>query len=134
MDHRDRTQILVAIGVFLLLIGLAAALLGPLEMYCFYLFSEGGRFHYEGFGFPVLEAMHCGCPVICSDRASLPEVAGDAAILLDPDDIDAWSHSIESLLTDTAMQNKMVEKGYQQASSFTWNKTARETVRIYDSI
>lgn len=51
MDHRDRTPILVAIGVLLLLIGIPVAFLGPLEMYCFYLFSEGGRFHYEGFGF-----------------------------------------------------------------------------------
>jgi glycosyltransferase involved in cell wall biosynthesis len=90
--------------------------------------------HYEGFGFPVLEAMHCGCPVICSDRASLPEVAGDAAILLDPDDIDAWSQSIESLLSDTEKQNQMIEKGYQQANNFSWNKTARETVQIYNSL
>jgi glycosyltransferase involved in cell wall biosynthesis len=90
--------------------------------------------HYEGFGFPVLEAMHCGCPVICSDRASLPEVAGDAAILLDPDDIDAWSQSIESLLSDTTKQNQMIEKGYQQANNFSWNKTARETVQIYNSL
>jgi len=90
--------------------------------------------HYEGFGFPVLEAMHCGCPVICSDRASLPEVAGDAAILLDPDDIDAWSQSIESLLSDTKKQNQMIENGYQQANNFSWNKTARETVQIYNSL
>jgi hypothetical protein len=51
MDHRDRTPILIAIGVLLLLVGAVAAFFGPLEMYCFYLFSEGGRFHYEGFGF-----------------------------------------------------------------------------------
>ncbi len=90
--------------------------------------------HYEGFGFPVLEAMHCGCPVISSDRASLPEVAGDAAMLLDPDDIDAWTHSIDSLLSDTEKRNQMIEKGYQQANSFSWNKTARETVQIYNSL
>jgi glycosyltransferase involved in cell wall biosynthesis len=89
--------------------------------------------HYEGFGFPVLEAMHCGCPVISSDRASLPEVAGDAAILLDPDDIDAWSQSIESLLSDTETQKQMIEKGYRQANNFSWTNTARETVKIYKS-
>ena len=64
VDHRDRSPILVAIGALLLLIGIAAALLGPAEMYCFYLFSEGGRFHYEGFGFGSFMFGNIACQII----------------------------------------------------------------------
>jgi len=64
LDHRDRTPVLAVIGVLLLLIGMAAAVLGPAELYCFYLFSAGGRFHYEGFGFGSFMFGNIACQII----------------------------------------------------------------------
>lgn len=87
--------------------------------------------HYEGFGLPVLEAMHNGCPVICSNRGSLPEVGGSAALLLDPDDIDGWVETIHRVLSDSELRREMVAKGYPQAQGFTWRKTAEATLAIY---
>jgi len=86
---------------------------------------------YEGFGLPALEAMHCGCPVIVSNRGSLPEVAGDAGILLDPDDIDGWAGAMAQVLTDNSLRQKMVRQGRIQAQQFTWRKAAAETLRLY---
>lgn len=88
--------------------------------------------HYEGFGLPVLEAMHCGCPVICSDRGSLREVAGDAALLLPPDDVTAWATALEQVLQDFALRERLVAGGRAQAARFTWEKTARETLALYE--
>jgi glycosyltransferase involved in cell wall biosynthesis len=87
--------------------------------------------HYEGFGLPVLEAMHNGCPVVCSNRGSLPEVAGTAGLLLDPDDTDGWVETIDRVLNDNDLRRQMVEKGYPQAQGFTWRKTAEATLAIY---
>ena len=87
--------------------------------------------YYEGFGLPVLEAMHCGCPVLASDRASLPEVAGDAALLLDPDDVDGWSKAISALLSDSKMRERLIKAGYIQAERFSWEKTAEQTLKVY---
>lgn len=86
---------------------------------------------YEGFGLPILEAMVCGCPVVTSNLSSLPEVAGEAAILVDP-------LSIESILEGikTALKSKveLVEKGYQQAKRFSWEKCAQQTLEVYKSL
>lgn len=90
--------------------------------------------HYEGFGFPVLEAMHCGCPVIASNRASLPEVAGDAAILLEPDDAEAWAAALEQVLTDQMKRTELIVAGKRQACRFNWTKTAAATLKIYESL
>jgi glycosyltransferase involved in cell wall biosynthesis len=90
--------------------------------------------HYEGFGFPVLEAMHCGCPVIASNRASLPEVAGDAAILLEPDDVEGWAEAIEQLLAEPAKRTELITAGKRQACRFSWTKTATATLQIYESL
>lgn len=86
---------------------------------------------YEGFGLPPLEAMHCGCPVVVSDRASLPEVVGDAGLLIDPQDIDNIAGAILSVLTDSALRESMTRKGYKQAQKFSWDKTAKETLQVY---
>ncbi len=87
---------------------------------------------YEGFGLPVLEAMTCGVPVVTSRGGALEEVAGDAAILVDPLDIDEIAAGIEKVLDDTALREAMVEKGLARAAQFSWERTARETLRIYE--
>jgi glycosyltransferase involved in cell wall biosynthesis/tetratricopeptide (TPR) repeat protein len=80
---------------------------------------------FEGFGFPVLEAMAAGCPVICSDRTSIPEVAGDAAIVCDPEDSIAAAAALVKLHRQPALRAELVRKGLAQAASFTWDKVAR---------
>lgn len=89
---------------------------------------------YEGFGFPVLEAMACGCPVISSDASSLPEVTGDAALLVEPSDQDGLSHLMERVLTDTDLQEELRRKGLARAVEFSWDRTARETIEVYRKV
>lgn len=89
---------------------------------------------YEGFGFPVLEGMACGTPVVTSNVSSLPEVAGDAALMVDPYSVEAIADAIEKVLTDSALREQMIEKGYAQAKRFTWEKSARELQSIYKSV
>lgn len=90
--------------------------------------------HYEGFGLPPLEAMHCGLPVVSSNRASLPEIVGEAGVLLPPDDLSAWVETISSLLSDEARRAQMREMGYAQASKFKWEETARKTLELYQRV
>lgn len=88
--------------------------------------------YYEGFGLPALEAMHCGCPVVASNRGSLPEILGPAGVLLDdPDDVPAWAHAIGRVLTDTNLRVQMIARGYAQARQFSWPKTAAATLELY---
>lgn len=89
---------------------------------------------YEGFGFPVLEAMACGCPVISSNASSLPEVAGDAAILLEPDDMTGFSRKMERVLSNGRLRRDLSEKGVARAAQFIWDRTARETVAVYEKV
>jgi len=89
---------------------------------------------YEGFGFPPLEAMACGCPVIVSNVASLPEIVGEAALLVDPNDSDNLAGAIEVVLTDDCLRRELVSKGLERASQFTWEKAAKETVKVYESV
>lgn len=87
--------------------------------------------HYEGFGLPALEAMHGGCPVVCAGKGSLPEVVGDAAIQLEPDDVDGWVTAIERVLGDSTLAEQMRIKGLAQAGKFSWLKTAEATMAVY---
>lgn len=89
---------------------------------------------YEGFGLPVLEAMACGLPCIISDASSLPEVGGDAAIQLPPTNETMWAEAMLGLLTDENKQAEMIEAGFSQVRSFSWNKAARELMQVYNSL
>ncbi len=86
---------------------------------------------YEGFGLPALEAMHCDCPVIVSNCGSLPEVAGEAGMLLDPEDETAWAEAMARVLLDSELRDEMVRNGRLQAAKFTWQKTAEMTLALY---
>jgi alpha-1,3-rhamnosyl/mannosyltransferase len=86
---------------------------------------------YEGFGLPVLEAMACGTPVIASRAASIPEVLGDAGVLLDPDDDAAWAEAIAQVVSDESMRSRMKTAGLARAKDFTWARTARITLDVY---
>lgn len=89
---------------------------------------------YEGFGLPPLEAMACGTPVICSRASSLPEVTGHAALLVDPTDVETLAAAMRSVLEDQALRVEMREKGLKQAARFSWEETARQTLRVYRSV
>lgn len=86
---------------------------------------------YEGFGLPVLEAMASGTAVITSNTSSLPEVAGDAAILIDPTDVDAMADALVRLLNDADLRGQLSAAGVRQAAKFSWRRCAEETVAVY---
>jgi len=87
---------------------------------------------YEGFGLPALEAMACGAAVITSDVASLPELVGDAALRVDPDDMPALADAIVRVLTDSALRNALQQAGPLRAAAFTWDRCARAMLAVYD--
>ena len=87
---------------------------------------------YEGFGLPVLEAMACGVPVVCSNAPSLPEVAGEAALLVDPLDTDGLAGAMTRALHDTGLRREMVAKGLVQAARFTWQRAAGQLLSTFD--
>ena len=89
---------------------------------------------YEGFGLPVLEAMACGCPVISSNASSLPEVAGDAALLIDPSDVEGLAKAMQRVLSDPALSADLRARGPIRAAQFTWDRTAREMVDVYRKV
>ena len=87
--------------------------------------------YYEGFGLPPLEAMACGTPTIVSNVASLPEVVGDAGLLVDPDDVAGWVAALGQVLADPHLRQEMREKGFQQARCFSPKRMARESLDVY---
>lgn len=89
---------------------------------------------YEGFGLPVLEAMACGTPALASNTSALPEVAGDAGILLDPDDTAGWADALRRTLSDRQLAERMRRKGLAQAAKFSWERTAKETAAVYRDV
>ena len=90
--------------------------------------------HFEGFGLPVLEAMACGTPVITSTVSSLPEVAGNAAQLIDPAEPAALAEAMANVMSQSDLQFDMKEKGLAQAAQFSWDKTAQQTAAIYGRV
>ena len=89
---------------------------------------------YEGFGLPVIEALACGTPVIASNRASLPEVVGDGGILVEPADVEALAEAMEMFLVDEALRNEWRQKALAQATKFSWEQTAQETLAVYRKV
>lgn len=89
---------------------------------------------YEGFGLPVLEAMACGTPVITSNTSSLPEVAGDAALLVDPQDVEAIAQAMRRVLEDSHLAANLRAKGLRRAQQFSWERTAQETIAVYERV
>jgi len=87
---------------------------------------------YEGFGLPPLEAMACGVPVIVSDRTSLPEVAGDAALMIDPSDVGRLAENMKKLLDDTDLRKTMVKRGIDRAARFSLDNMAKKTLAVYE--
>ena len=86
---------------------------------------------YEGFGFPPLEAMAAGCPVACARAGSLPEVAGDAALLFDPDDVDDIAAALDRIVADEGLRSRLLASGAARARTFTWERAAHGTVEAY---
>jgi glycosyltransferase involved in cell wall biosynthesis len=85
----------------------------------------------EGFGFPVLEAMSAGLPVVTSNSSALREVAGDAALLVDPADVDSLRAALQSALEDASVRERLIAAGYRRAAEFTWQGAARRTLEVY---
>lgn len=89
---------------------------------------------YEGFGLPALEAMSCGTPVVVADRASLPEVVGEAGLLVNPEDPGEMAQALKRVLTDHSERSRMREAGLKRAQDFTWKCVARQTRAVYEDV
>jgi glycosyltransferase involved in cell wall biosynthesis len=89
---------------------------------------------YEGFGLPALEAMSCGTAVVVSDRASLPEVVGEAGLLVDPDEPEDIARALRRVLMDESLRAKMRKRGLAQAARFSWQRVAQETLAVYREV
>jgi glycosyltransferase involved in cell wall biosynthesis len=132
--HNDLMKAIVENGVsdFVHVIGYVAAQDLPI------LYNEAELFVmpslYEGFGFPVVEAMQLGVPTLISTAGALPEVAGDAAIYADPKDVDAMSQCLARVLTDERLRDSIVTKGKARAAEFSWHVTAAETLKVFESV
>ena len=89
---------------------------------------------YEGFGLPILEAYACDCPLVLSNTSCFPEVARDGGLYFDPYDVDSIADALRKVVTDSGLRNKMVEKGRDILSNYSWDKMAYETVKVYEKL
>jgi glycosyltransferase involved in cell wall biosynthesis len=89
---------------------------------------------YEGFGLPVLEAMACGVPVVASNRSSLPEIIGEAGVLVNPESPQEIAGAIWRVLSDSSLRTRLIREGLDQARRFSWEETARKTLAVYQSV
>jgi glycosyltransferase involved in cell wall biosynthesis len=89
---------------------------------------------YEGFGMPVLEAMACGAPVVSSNASSLPEVVGDAALLVDPRDPEAWAQAMTRVFEDANLREDLRRRGVLRIKAFSWEQWARDQLRVYQEL
>lgn len=89
---------------------------------------------YEGFGLPVVEAMACGCPVVASNVSSLPEVAGDAGVMVDPYRVDSIAKGITDVLSNDNFRNLLIRKGLDRIKKFSWSKCAQETIEVLKTV
>jgi glycosyltransferase involved in cell wall biosynthesis len=88
----------------------------------------------EGFGLPVLEAMRCGTPVLTSSTSSLPEVGGEAALYVDPHNVDGIAAALYKLATQPSLRADLAARGLQRAALFTWTRTAEQTLHVYEEL
>ena len=89
---------------------------------------------YEGFGIPIIEAMKCGCPVLTSNKGAPSEIAGDAALLVEPADVDSIAEGMRKLIVDKGLSKNLREKGFLMARKFTWENCAKEVLSIFESL
>jgi glycosyltransferase involved in cell wall biosynthesis len=89
---------------------------------------------YEGFGLPPLEAMACGCPVVTSNNSSLPEVVGDAGIMVNPYNTNSLAEAMMRVLSNQELRENMIRKGLEQSAKFSWEETARQTLEVYNKV
>jgi glycosyltransferase involved in cell wall biosynthesis len=89
---------------------------------------------FEGFGFPLLEAMACGCPTISSSCASLPELSGDASVVVDPYDVNSIQKGMLRVISSSDLRSELREKGFRQSARFGWDKTAAQTLAVYRQV
>jgi glycosyltransferase involved in cell wall biosynthesis len=89
---------------------------------------------YEGFGLPPLEAMACGSPVVVSNVSSMPEICGEAAYYADPLNTQSIAESIYTVATDDGLRNNLIEKGLQRVKNYTWDKSTREHVSVFQEV
>ena len=90
--------------------------------------------YYEGFGWPPLEAMACGAPVVASNVTSIPEVVGDSALTFAPDDTKGMATALYQLLTDQSLYGEMVERGRKRAAEFSWQSCAAQVYAVYQKM
>jgi glycosyltransferase involved in cell wall biosynthesis len=89
---------------------------------------------FESFGLPIIEAMRCGTPVICSNAGAMPEICGDAAYLVDPTSTDAIAQAMEAVFLNPELRQSLIERGLEHSKRYSWHETARQTLAIYKAV
>jgi len=103
-----------------------------------YLYSNAVAFVfpslYEGFGMPILEAFSCGCPAILSEKSSLPEIAGEAALYFNPQNIESLREALEEILINQKLADSLTSLGSQRIKLFSWEQTVQQTIKTYNKV